>query len=195
MLCTSYERVIRVKDRRMTSLPLFVTKPAEIDIRLASLTHVRDESWQSIYVNSTTNECWIKFPLYDYKSMSVCLRRGNPALKDILYCIQHSDQDEEVATASFYLVNDLDGRAENLLPLLDRLELLLTNEPNSRVLRNIGFAVAYSKAERAFNHRNPTGKSASEVFSDMKFFESLAERAAVIRANVESELGCRILKG
>jgi hypothetical protein len=148
------------------------------------------EEWQSVYLDATTGDEWFRYPLWDYHGPGPeCLRRGNPALSDILKCIVETDQDTEVSAAAFHLVNCLDGHAENLRPMLDRLETVASSNPSARVLRNIALAIAWTKAERSFNHRSPLGKSPAEVSADAELFQGLSERAASLKVTVEGRLG------
>jgi hypothetical protein len=177
----------------MSGTPLFIASRALIAARLPSLRLLRKEEWQSVYVDPATSQEWIEYPLWDYHGPGPnCLRRGEPSIQDILTCISSSDQDSEVAAAAYHLSNAMDKSKENYARLIEWLEILLSSAPSARVAKSVALAVAWSNADRPFNHRDPVGKGIEQVDADYNYFAGLASRAAAVKAQAEAMLGSSI---
>lgn len=110
-------------------------------------------------------------------------------MDDILACIEQSQDDAEVSAAAFFLVNDVHASKENYEPLVVKLEQLVAESDDKRVLRNVALAVAWSKVDVPFNHRNPDGKTIQAVNADYEYFVVLARRASTLMAKVQEVLG------
>ena len=177
----------------MNNAPLFVASRAEIAVRLPSLSLLRHEEWQSVYVDPATAEEWFKYSLWDYHGLGpVCLRRGDPSVQDVLACIGSSHEDSEVAAAAYHLANAMVESKENYAPLVSWLEALLSSVPSMRVARNVALAVAWSSADHAFNYRDPVGKRIEQVEGDYRHFAGVANRAATVKAQAEALLGSEV---
>jgi hypothetical protein len=177
----------------MPSMPLFVASRSRIREMLPTLQLRREEEWQSVYVDPATSVEWIQYPLWDYHGPGPnCLRRGNPALEEVLTCIGTSEEDSEVSAAAYHLAHELPGTKENYEPLIERLESLFAAEPSARVARNVALAITWSGIETPFNHRSPMGKSIEQVNADYRYFAALAERSSSLKTRVQALLGCSI---
>jgi len=174
-------------------LPMFVASSSRISEMISSLRLLREEEWQSVYIDSNSMEEWIRYPLWDHHGPGpICLRRGNPSLEDILRCIEQSESDAEVSAAAYHLVNILDGGKENCAPLIERLESAFETVTTSRLMRNAALAIAWSQADRRFNYRSPLGKTPEQVEFDYEYFVAMANRASVIKTSAEAVLGLTI---
>lgn len=171
-------------------LPLFVASKSELAKRLPRLHLVRQEEWHSVLRERDSEVKWVRFPLWDYHGPGPeCLRRGNPDIREILDSIENSSSDSEVAAAAYYLVNDLPEGKENLLPLVEHLEEVERRPWSPRQARNSALAVAWSSADKPFNHRDPRGKPIAQVSADHEHFKALAARAGELKARAEALVG------
>lgn len=173
--------------------PLLIASKSRLAAFLPTLRLLRKEEWQSVYLDESTRIEWIMFPLWDYHGPGPnCLRRGNPTLDDLLSRIECATEDAEVAATAYYLANDLPSAKENYGPLIERLEMMERAPWSERQARNAALAVAWSAADRPFNHRDPLGKPMAEVNADYQHFSSLALRAGSLKERAEALLGCSI---
>ena len=172
---------------------MFAASGSQITEIMSSLRLLREEEWQTVYIDANLSEEWIRYPLWDLHGPGpICLRRGNPSLEDILRCIEQSESDAEVSAAAYHLVNILDGGKENYAPLVERLESAIEAGPTSRLMRNAALAIAWSQADRPFNHRSPLGKNPEQVEFDYEYFVAMANRASAIKTSAEAALGLKI---
>jgi hypothetical protein len=173
----------------MSRTPLFIATRTAIAAVAGRLSLLRKDDWSALYVDPATSEIWTRYPMWDYHgSGPECLRRGTPNLSETLESIEQAEGDAEVAAASYYAVNDLPGGKENLQSLVERLERLMQQDQET-FSRKVLLAITWTHADKAFNHRNPAGKSRAEVSADYEHFKSIAARAATLRTLAEQVCG------
>jgi hypothetical protein len=173
----------------MSRTPLFIATKSAVVAACETLSPLRSEDWRVLYLDPATSEEWTRYPMWDYHGPGPeCLRRGTPNLQQALDAIELAENDAEVAAASYYAVNELPDGKENLQPLMERLERLMRQDEKA-FSRKVALAVVWSHAEKAFNHRNPAGKSYGEVSADYEHFKSIAARALGLRSAAERVCG------
>lgn len=74
--------------------PLFVASRFRVEQMTSILSLLRQEDWQSVYVDPSSSEQWIRLALWDYHgSGPIYLHRGNPSIEEIFNCLEQNDVD------------------------------------------------------------------------------------------------------